>query len=119
MIQFMDTNVLAFNCILSTIGISVKNNYYINSTIVTRRAKEKIGALCKLIDKKGNISYANIEYNELDSLFKEKYNGIGDIPNENGFCDFPGNLNVLVFKLQPYLNILLKTKGLVMKQGKQ
>ena len=113
MIQFMDTNALAFNCILSTLGISIKNNYDINSTFVTRRAKEKIGALCKLIDKNDNISYANIEYNQLDSLFKEKYNGIGDIPNEKGFCDFPGNLNVLVFKLEPYLNILNKTKGLV------
>ena len=113
MIQFMDTNALAFNCILSTLGISIKNNYDINSTFVTRRAKEKIGALSKLIDKNGNISYANIEYNQLDSLFKEKYNGKGDIPNEKGFCDFPGNLNVLVFKLEPYLNILNKTKGLV------
>ena len=113
MIQFMDTNALAFNCVLSTIGVSVKYNYDINSTFVTRRAQEKIGALCKLIDKKGNISYANIEYNQLDSLFKEKYNGKGDVPNENGFCDFPGNLNVLVFRLVPYINILHKTKGLV------
>ena len=113
MIQFMDTNALAFNCVLSTIGVSVKYNYDINSTFVTRRAQEKIGALCKLTDKNGNKSYANIEYNQLDSLFKEKYNGKGDVPNETGFCDFPGNLNVLVFKLKPYLNILEETKGLV------
>ena len=113
MIQFMDTNALAFNCVLSTIGVSVKYNYDINSTFVTRRAQEKIGALCKLTDKNGKISYANIEYNQLDSLFKEKYNGIGDIPNKNGFCDFPGNLNVLVFNLKPYLNIIAETKGLV------
>ena len=113
MIQFMDTNALAFNCVLSTIGVSVKYNYDINSTFVTRRAQEKIGALCKLTDKNGNISYANIEYNQLDSLFKEKYNGIGDVPNKNGFCDFPGNLNVLVFKLKPYINVLRETKGLV------
>lgn len=71
MIQFMDTNALAFNCVLSTIGVSVKYNYDINSTFVTRRAQEKIGALCKLTDKNGKISYANIEYNQLDSLFKE------------------------------------------------
>ena len=113
MIQFMDTNALAFNCVLSTIGVSVKYNYDINSTFVTRRAQEKIGALCKLTDKNGKISYANIEYNQLDSLFKEKFNGIGDVPNEKGFCDFPGNLNVLVFRLEPYINILHKTKGLV------
>jgi UDP-sugar pyrophosphorylase len=113
MIQFMDTNALAFNCVPSTIGVSIKYGYDINSTFVTRRAQEKIGALCKLTNKEGKISYANIEYNQLDSLFKEKYNGKGDVPNENGFCDFPGNLNVLVFKLEPYLNILASTKGLV------
>ena len=113
MIQFMDTNALAFNCVLSTIGVSIKYNYDVNSTFVTRRAQEKIGALCKLTDKNGKISYANIEYNQLDSLFKEKYNGIGDIPGKNGFCDFPGNLNVLVFKLKPYLNIISESKGLV------
>ena len=113
MIQFMDTNALAFNCVCSTVGVSIKYKYDINSTFVLRRAQEKIGVLCKLIDKDGNTSYANIEYNQLDSLFKEKYNGKGDIPNENGFCDFPGNLNVLVFKLDAYLNIIEESKGLV------
>ena len=41
----MDTNALGFNCILSTIGISVKYKYDINSTFVTRRAQEKIGPM--------------------------------------------------------------------------
>ena len=113
MIQFMDTNALAFNCVPSTVGVSVKYNYDVNSTVVLRRAQEKIGALCKLIDKDGKTSLANIEQNQLDSLFKEKYNGKGDIPNKEGFCDFPGNLNVLVFKLGPYLNIIEESKGLV------
>jgi len=113
MIQFMDTNALAFNCVPSTVGVSVKYKYDVNSTVVLRRAQEKIGALCKLIDKDGKTSLANIEYNQLDSLFKEKYNGKGDIPNKEGFCDFPGNLNVLVFDLGPYLNIIEESKGLV------
>jgi UDP-sugar pyrophosphorylase len=113
MIQFMDTNALAFNCVCSTVGVSVKYKYDVNSTFVLRRAQEKIGVLCKLIDKEGKKSYANIEYNQLDSLFKEKYNGKGDVPNENGFCDFPGNLNVLVFKLDSYLRIIEESGGLV------
>lgn len=113
MVQFMDTNALAFNCVPSTIGVSVKYGYDINSTFVLRRAREKIGALCKLIDKDGKTSFANIEYNQLDSLFKEKYNGKGDKPNKDGFCDFPGNLNVLVFNLGSYLNIIEESKGLV------
>ena len=113
MIQFMDTNALAFNCVPSTLGVSIKYGYDINSTLVLRRAQEKIGALCKLIDKDGKVSLANIEYNQLDSLFKEKYNGKGDKPNKDGFSDFPGNLNVLVFNLGPYLNIIEESKGLV------
>ena len=113
MIQFMDTNALPFNWVLPTIGVSVKYNYDINSTFVTRKVQEKIGAVCKLTDKNGKISYANIEYNQLDSFFKENYNVIGDIPGKNGFCDFPGNLNVLVFNLKPYLNIISESKELV------
>ena len=62
MIQFMDTNVLVFNYVCST--VSIKYKYDINSTFVLRRAQKKI--LCKLIDKDGKTFYANIEYNELD-----------------------------------------------------
>ena len=62
MIQFMNTNVLAFDCVCSTVNIKYK--YDINSTFVLRRAQEKI--LYKLIDKDGKTSYANIEYNQLD-----------------------------------------------------
>ena len=109
----MVTNALAFNCVCSTVGISVKYKYDINSTFVLRKAKKKIGALCKLTGKDGNTSLVNIEYNKLDSLFKEKYNGKGDVPNKNGFCDFDGNLYVLVFKLDSYLNIIEESKGLV------
>ena len=46
-------------------------------------------------------------------MLRDKYNGKGDISNYTGFCEFPVNLNVLVFKLRPYLNILEETKGLV------
>ena len=34
MIQFMDTNALAFNCVCSTVGVSVKYKYDVNSTFV-------------------------------------------------------------------------------------
>ena len=37
-----------------------------------------------------------------------------DVPNDkNLFYNFPGNLNVIVFKLKPYLNIIEEMKGLV------
>ena len=113
MVQFMDTNVLAFNCVPASIGASVKFNYDINSVVVPRRPKDAIGAICRINRKDGTSVVQNVEYNLVDPLLKDKYNGKGDIANETGFCDFPGNLNVLVFKLEPYLKILQETKGLV------
>ena len=113
MVQFMDTNVLAFNCVPASIGASVKFNYDINSVVVPRRPKDAIGAICRINRKDGSSVVQNVEYNLVDPLLRDKYNGKGDIANETGFCDFPGNLNVLVFKLRPYLNILEETKGLV------
>ena len=113
MVQFMDTNVLAFNCVPASIGASVKYNYDVNSVVVPRRPKDAIGAICRINRKDGTSVVQNVEYNLVDPLLKDKYNGKGDIANETGFCDFPGNLNVLVFKLEPYLKILEETQGLV------
>ena len=115
MVQFMDTNVLAFNCVPASIGASVKFNYDINSVVVPRRPKDAIGAIFRINRKDGTSVTQNVEYNLVDPLLllKDKYNGKGDIANESGFCDFPGNLNVLVFKLEPYLKILEETQGLV------
>ena len=113
MVQFMDTNVLAFNCVPASIGSSVKNGFDINSIVVPRRAKDVIGIIAKLVKKDGTSFVQNVEYNYVDSLLRDRYNGKGDVPNEKGLCDFPGNLNVIVFKLRPYLNILQESKGLV------
>ena len=113
MVQFMDTNVLAFNCVPASIGASVKYSYDVNSIVVPRRPKDAIGAICRINRADGTSVVQNVEYTLVDPLLKEKFNGKGDIANESGFCDFPGNLNVLVFKLEPYLKILEETQGLV------
>ena len=113
MVQFMDTNVLAFNCVPASVGASVKYSYDVNSIVVPRRPKDAIGAICRINRADGTSVVQNVEYNLVDPLLKEKFNGKGDIANESGFCDFPGNLNVLVFKLEPYLKILEETQGLV------
>lgn len=55
-IQFMNINDLAFNCVLSAIEVSVKYNNDINSKFLTRRSKEKIDVLYKIIDKNGKVS---------------------------------------------------------------
>ena len=113
MVQFMDTNILAFNCIPASIGASIKFNYDVNSVVVPRRPKDAIGAIFRINRKDGTSSIQNVEYNLIDPLLKDNYNGKGDIANDEGFCDFPGNLNVLVFKLNSYMRILEKTQGLV------
>ncbi len=46
-------------------------------------------------------------------LSKDRYNGKGDVPNDKGLYVFPGNLNVIDFKLKSNLNIIEETKGLV------
>ena len=73
MVQFMDTNVLAFNCVPASIGASVKFNYDINSVVVPRRPKDAIGAICRINRKDGTSVVQNVEYNLVDPLLKDKY----------------------------------------------
>ena len=113
LVLFQDTNILSFNCIPSAIGSSVKLGLDINSICVPRKPKDAIGAICKLVKKDGTSITNNVEYNQLDSLLKEKYNKEGDVPNKDGISDFPGNINVIVFQLNTYLKALDQTKGLI------
>ena len=113
LVLFQDTNILAFNCIPSAIGSSVKLNLDINSICVPRKPKDAIGAICKLVKSDGSSITNNVEYNQLDSLLKEKYNKEGDVPNKDGISDFPGNINIIIFKLETYIKTLEETKGLI------
>lgn len=74
-----------------------------------------MGAICKLVDQTDSSKeiVINVEYNQLDSLLKAKWNKEGDIPNEKGFSYFPGNTNTLVFKLPEYVANLERTKGVI------
>ena len=113
LVLFQDTNILSFNCIPSSIGTSIKLNLDINSICVPRKSKDAIGAICKLVKKDGTSITNNVEYNQLDSLLKEKYNKEGDVPNKDGISDFPGNINIIIFKLDTYIKALEETKGLI------
>ena len=55
----------------------------------------------------------NVEYNQLDSLLKAKWNEEGDIMNEDGYSHFPGNTNTLVFKIPEYYENLTATGGVI------
>lgn len=111
---FQDTNALIFNVIPSALGVSEKDGLMVNSITVPRKPGEAVGAICKLTDQTNNKSITvNVEYNQLDSLLKAKYNPLGDVANNEGFSDFPGNINVLIFELNSYNQVLERTKGLM------
>lgn len=112
-IFFQDTNALAFNSFPSALGVSYKNKFVINSITIPRKPGEAVGGICKLTDNQGKSITLNVEYNQLDALLRDKYNPLGDVANQNGLSDFPGNTNVLVFELETYYNTLNKTKGLI------
>ena len=113
MVLFQDTNVLIFNCIPSALGANVNLNLVINSVCIPRKPGEALGAICKLVKDDGSSITINVEYNILESLLKEKYNPQGDIPNKEGYSDFPGNTNVLIFQLDVYSKVLESTKGII------
>ncbi len=67
-----------------------------------------MGAICKLVNEEDSTKeiVINVEYNQLDSLLKAKWNPEGDIKNELGYSHFPGNTNTLVFKIPEYFDKL-------------
>jgi len=74
-----------------------------------------MGAICKLVseDGSGDEIVINVEYNQLDSLLKAKWNENGDVSNDSGYSHFPGNTNTLVFKIPEYVENLTKTGGVI------
>lgn len=115
MVFIQDTNALALKTIPSVLGVSRANNWQMNSICVPRMPGEQMGAICKLVDETDPSKelVINVEYNQLDSLLKEKWNPEGDIKNEMGYSHFPGNTNTLVFKLPEYCANLDKTGGVI------
>lgn len=115
MIFFQDTNALALKTLPSVLGVSRKNNWEMNSIAVPRMPGEAMGAICKLVDQTDSSKeiVINVEYNQLDSLLKAKWNKGGDIPNDKGYSFFPGNTNTLIFKLPEYVANLERTKGVI------
>jgi len=73
----------------------------VNSIAIPRKPGEAVGAITRLDDGKGNTITLNVEYNQLDALLKE-HNPKGDVPDAQGYSLFPGNINVLIFALEPF-----------------
>jgi len=114
MIFFQDTNGLAFHTLPLALGVSVKFDLAMNSIAVPRKAKQAIGGITRLENEKGEQRTINVEYNQLDPLLRSSGFPDGDVNDEKtGFSPFPGNINQLLFKLEPYSAALEKTKGIM------
>jgi UDP-sugar pyrophosphorylase len=110
---FQDTNGVVFNAIPAALGVSVCNEFEVNSITVPRRAGEAAGGIVKLEKNNGESLTINVEYNQLDPLLRATINPNGDVADQTGYSPYPGNINVLVFALQPYMENLAKSGGLI------
>ena len=111
-VYIQDTNGQVFNAIPAAIGVSIEKNFDFNSIAVNRIPGEAIGALARLV-KGGTELTLNVEYNQLDPLLRATVSPQGDVPNEQGFSMFPGNINILVIKAASYVKILERTRGII------
>ena len=108
-----DTNGQVFNAALAAIGVSEQRGYDLNSIAVNRVPGEAVGGITTLVKPGFPNLTINVEYNQLDPLLRATVSPDGDVPNERGFSRFPGNINVLVVRLEPYLRVLESSRGII------
>lgn len=113
LVFFQDTNAVVFNKIPAAVGISVQNNYDMNTLTVPRSAGEAAGGIAKLKRPDGSSLTINVEYNQLDPLLKSTTQPEGDVADKSGYSPFPGNTNVLIMEMNNYHNTLERSGGAV------
>jgi UDP-sugar pyrophosphorylase len=107
-----DTNGQVFNAMPAALGVSVEKGYDFNSIAVNRIPGEAVGGLAKLVREDKELTL-NVEYNQLDPLLRATVSPEGDVPNEQGFSMFPGNINVLIIRMASYVRILEASQGII------
>lgn len=111
---FQDTNALAFHTLPAMLGVSRERSLEVNSLAVPRVAKQAVGAIVKLSHADGRDMTINVEYNQLDPLLRATVSPDGDVNEAStGNSPYPGNINQLVFCLEPYCATLARTQGLL------
>lgn len=110
---FQDTNGIVFNAIPAAMGVSQKEQLEVNSITVPRRAGEAAGGIVRLEKENGEGLTINVEYNQLDPLLRATVNPEGDVADSSGYSPYPGNINILIFALKPYMENLDKSGGLI------
>ena len=108
-----DTNGQVFNAAFAAIGVSEQRGYDFNSIAVNRIPGEAVGGIARLVRNGASDLTINVEYNLLDPLLRATVSPEGDVPNESGFSKFPGNINLLIVRLAPYLKVLESSGGVV------
>ena len=108
-----DTNGQVFNAAFAAIGVSETQSYDFNSIAVNRVPGEAVGGITRLVRENAPSLTLNVEYNQLDPLLRATVNPEGDVPNEQGFSLFPGNVNLLVIRMEPYLRVLKSSQGII------
>jgi UDP-sugar pyrophosphorylase len=108
-----DTNGQVFNAALAALGVSEIRGYDFNSIAVNRIPGEAVGGIARLKKPGAPDLTLNVEYNHLDPLLRETVNPAGDVAEPNGFSRFPGNINLLVVRLEPYLRVLESSGGVI------
>ena len=109
---FQDTNTLYFAHFLATLGVSATHGVAVNMVSVPRKAKEAIGAVCKLTHTDGRTMVCNVEYNQLEPLLLSAGFAEGDVNEESsGFSRYPGSINGLMYDLPKYVETLGATGG--------
>jgi UDP-sugar pyrophosphorylase len=111
---FQDTNGLGLYTLPAMLGVSEKLGLEVNSLAVSRYAKQAIGALARLIHTDGREMTVNVEYNQLDPLLRSTGHAQGDVNDlRTGVSPFPGNINQLLFRVDPYVKVLNRTDGVM------
>jgi UDP-sugar pyrophosphorylase len=108
-----DTNGQVFNAAPAAIGVSELQGYDFNSIAVNRIPGEAVGAIATLKKTGAPDLTLNVEYNQLDPLLRATISPEGDVADANGFSKFPGNINLLVIRLAPYLRVLEASGGVI------
>jgi len=111
LVFFQDTNGLVFRALPAAIGVSISKHLAVNSLAVPRRPGEAVGAICKLDGGKNSMTI-NVEYNQLDALFKAS--GLKDeVDQKTGYSSYPGNINVLIFSIPEFSTELQRSGGVI------
>ena len=73
---FQDTNGLVFKSLPALLGVSVQNQFEVNTLSVPRQPGEAVGCISRLVPTSDAVQELtlNVEYSEIDALLK-----VGDV----------------------------------------